>query len=83
MVIWLSADSVSRFVFFVSRFCQEIFLVSRFTFSQQIFLVSRFTFSQQILSAGFLRQQFRFLSEKCLMFRQMERCHELFDDVFE
>jgi hypothetical protein len=62
---FLSADSVSKFLlsadFFVSRFCQ------------QIFLVSRFTFCQQILSAYFHSQQFRFLSEECLMFRLMER----------
>ena len=66
--IWfLSADSVCRFLlsadlFFVSRFCQ------------QIFLVCRFTFCQQILSAYFYSQLFQFLSEECFMFRLMERC---------
>ena len=56
-VFWLLADSI-----FVSRFCQ------------QISLVSRFVFCQQILSAFFFSQKFRFLSEECLMFRLMERC---------
>jgi hypothetical protein len=45
-VLWLSAHLI-----FVSRFCQQISLVSRFVFCQQIFLASRFTFCQQILSA--------------------------------
>jgi hypothetical protein len=54
----LSAD-----LFFVSRFCE------------QIFLVNRFTFCQQVLSAYFYSQQFQFLSEDCLMFRPMERHH--------
>ena len=44
-IFWSSADSI-----FVSRFCQ------------QISLVSRFVFCQQILSADFSRQQIRFLS---------------------
>jgi hypothetical protein len=88
MVFWSSADSI-----FVSRFCLQISLVSRFPlsedlffvsrFCQQIFLVSRFTFCQQILSAYFHSQQFRFLSEECLMFRLMEHCNKLLDDVFE
>jgi hypothetical protein len=60
---FLSSADLSADLFFVSRFCQ------------QISLVSRFAFCQQILSADFHSQQFQFLSEECLMFRLMAFCH--------
>ena len=47
---------------FLSRFCQKMFLVSRFCFQQQIFAVSRFCFRKQISSEDFLRQQICFSS---------------------